>query len=84
VLDTNGSSTADGVALVQQSYGSGASQQWALKSIGNQGDGGNYTMAPSVKTTGTIWPATSTADGAPISLTTYNSADSQKWQITLL
>ena len=83
-LDTAASSIADGAAMVQQSYGGTATQQWAIKSIGTQGDGGNYLFAPSTKTNGTSFPPTSTLDGAPISVTTYTSADIQKWQITPL
>jgi hypothetical protein len=83
-LDTAGSSITDGAAIVQQTYSGTATQQWAFKSLGTQGDGGNYTISPSTKTTGTSWPATSTLDGAPISITTYTTADIQKWQITPL
>ena len=84
-LDTTSSSIADGAALVQQSYSGTATQQWAFKSLGNQGDGGNYTITPSTKTNGTLYPTGgNTSDGAPISITTYNSSDMQKWQITNL
>jgi Ricin-type beta-trefoil lectin domain-like len=84
-LDLSGGSLADGTALVQQSYSGAASQLWALPSLGDQGQGGVYTITPSAKLTDSIWPAAgNTNDGTPAATTPYTTADIQKWQITPL
>ncbi len=79
-LDLTGGSTADGTALVQQTYSGAASQLWSFQSLADQA--GNYEISPSSKLASTIWPQNGyMTAGLPVQAITYNTADSQKWQI---
>jgi hypothetical protein len=82
-LDLTGGSTADGTALVQQTYSGAASQQWSFQSLGDQA--GNYEVSPSAKLGSSITPQNGyMTAGLPIQAVGFNTADSQKWQITPL
>ena len=75
--------TADGAAMIQQSYSGTATQLWSFQSLGDQL--GSYEISPSGKLASTIWPAAgNTLDGAPVAAITYNTSDIMKWQITPL
>ncbi len=82
-LDLAGASTADGAGLIQSTYSGAASQLWAFQSLADQA--GNYEVSPSSKLASTVWPVSGlSGEGAPVQVTTYNTNDSQKWQIVPL
>jgi hypothetical protein len=73
----NGSATTDGATVVQQTCGSGNSQQWQFQDLGN----GYYRVLN--RNSGKCLDVTSgaTADGATVIQWACNSGNNQQWQL---
>jgi hypothetical protein len=82
-LDVNGTGTANGTALVQNSYSGATDQQWSIKSMAD-GTGFDY-LIPSNTTTqiAAVAAGNTNVEGAPVVMWANQSADYQKWAITL-
>jgi hypothetical protein len=73
----NGSSTADGATVVQQTCGSGTNQQWRFQSLG----GGYYRVVNRNSSRCLDISSGSTADGTTALQWTCNGGNNQQWQL---
>jgi hypothetical protein len=76
-LDVNGSSTADGAAMIQWDYWGGNNQQWQLAAAGNYFTIANRNSNKLLDVSGG-----STTAGTGLVQQTAGSATSQQWQVT--
>ncbi|THU30773.1 hypothetical protein FAM09_29680 [Niastella caeni] len=76
-LDVNGSSTANGGAIIQWDYWGGNNQQWKITSLGN----GYYSIINRNSNKALDVTGSSTTNGAAVIQYDYSGGNNQQWRI---